>query len=386
MREEDLFDRSLISFAPLVERHNKVRIRDAAVSPDSPVPKLEGNVAEAVDRCAEAVVTARAKGKPVICAFGAHSIKNGLGPLIADLVEHGFLTHLATNGAGVIHDWEFAMQGESSEDVRANAAQGLFGIWEETGLSINAAILVGAYRGLGYGESVGRFIADDGVLVPEPGELIAAALEGASRGGPGESLETVERAAAALDILVALGRSPLKSGMLKVGHPFRDYSLQYRALKANVPFTAHPMFGHDIIYTHPTNTGAAIGRAAERDFLRYAKSISGIGDGGVYLSVGSAVMSPMVFEKSYSMSNNLAIAAGKAISGHRIFVVDIQEGDWDWRKGEPPVDNPAYYHRFMKTFSRMGGEVEYLCVDNRDFFLALRAGILAKTAAGGDQR
>jgi hypothetical protein len=130
------------------------------------------------------------------------------------------------------------------------------------------------------------------------------------------------------------------------------------------------MFGHDIIYNHPMNHGASLGRCAERDFLTFAESVSRI-DGGVYISIGSAVMSPMVFEKSLSMAQNTAIGRGARIENHFILVVDLAESSWDWTQGEPPEDNAAYYLRYNKTFSRMGGTMRYLQADNRDFLLTL---------------
>jgi len=134
------------------------------------------------------------------------------------------------------------------------------------------------------------------------------------------------------------------------------------------------MIGHDIIYIHPMNHCAAIGRTAERDFLSFAQGVSNL-DGGVYLSIGSAVMSPMIFEKSLSMSQNLAIQKGQHIDNHFITVVDLAESHWDWSKGEPPMDNPDYYLRYNKSFSRMGGTMNYLTADNRDFLLALWHGL-----------
>jgi hypothetical protein len=131
------------------------------------------------------------------------------------------------------------------------------------------------------------------------------------------------------------------------------------------------MFGHDIIYTHPVNHGAAIGRVAQRDFLTYAEQVRQL-QGGVYLSVGSAVMSPMVFEKSFSMSQNLELQEGRKITNHHMVIVDLAESSWDWQRGgEPSADNPAYYLRFCKTFSRMGGTMRYVCADNRNFLLTL---------------
>jgi hypothetical protein len=156
-----------------------------------------------------------------------------------------------------------------------------------------------------------------------------------------------------------------------VPHALRDLSVQAAARELNIPFTAHPMFGHDIIYVHPLSCGAAVGRTAERDFLTYAHGVSRL-EGGVYLSVGSAVMSPMIFEKSLSMARNIALQRGERIEDFFITVVDLARSTWDWnRDGEPPQDDPAYYLRYCKTFSRMGGTMRYLSADNRDFFLSL---------------
>lgn len=130
------------------------------------------------------------------------------------------------------------------------------------------------------------------------------------------------------------------------------------------------MIGHDIIYTHPINHGAAIGRAALRDFLTFAHSVNKL-ENGVYMSIGSAVMSPMIFEKSLSMSQNLHIQNGGHINNHYMLIVDLADATWDWSQGEPPMTNPAYYLRYLKTFNRMGGTMKYLSADNRDFLLAL---------------
>jgi hypothetical protein len=135
------------------------------------------------------------------------------------------------------------------------------------------------------------------------------------------------------------------------------------------------MFGHDIIYAHPMNQGAAVGRTAERDFLLFAGSIRCIED-GVYISLGSAVMSPMIFEKAFSMAQNLALQQGQRIERHSVFVVDLAESDWDWqRDGEPPENHRAYYLRYCKTFSRVGGTMSYVTADNRDFLLTLSQGL-----------
>ena len=132
--------------------------------------------------------------------------------------------------------------------------------------------------------------------------------------------------------------------------------------------TVHPGIGYDIIANHPIFNGAVIGRAAGIDFRLFGGSVETL-DGGVVLSVGSAIMGPQVFEKSLSCVNNLRLQDGRPIvPDHSIYVVDLQDGGgWDWSQGEPPKTNPAYYLRFCKSYARMGGEMHYLQCDNVAF-------------------
>ena len=346
------FDRDRLRIRPLRDRANKLRIADMHVLPTAAPRDLSGAQRATIAETAARIRAARAADRPVILAFGAHAIKNGLGPVLINLIEAGHVTHLATNGAGVIHDWEFAFQGESSEDVRENVARGQFGIWEETGRYINLALAVGAWEGRGYGDSVGAMIERDGLLLPDLAQL-----------EPGDG--------AARDLAAYMQRFSLSPGPLRIPHPAKQYSVQAAAHRLRVPFTSHPMFGHDIIYCHPMSHGAAIGRTAERDFLSFANSVNDL-EGGVYLSVGSAVMSPMIFEKSLSMAQNVQLQAGARIENHFMVVVDLADAPWDWqRDGEPPPEHPAYYLRYCKTFNRMGGTMRYLSADNRDFLLLL---------------
>lgn len=357
------FDREKLVIKPLSERANKLEINDCLNSVRLHKWKISSKGIQCISETAGKIKSARALRRPVILSFGAHTIKNGLAPVLIDLMKEGWVTHLATNGAGIIHDWEFSFQGKTSEDVLTNVAQGQFGIWEETGFFINLAIVIGAYEGLGYGESVGKMIHSDGLQIPEVSALFNEA-EKTMRDHPG-------CAAAAMDLADVISRFDIKPGFLKIPHPYKQYSVQEAAYALNIPFTGHPMFGHDIIYTHPLNHGAAIGRTALHDFLSFADSVSHI-ENGIYISVGSAVMSPMVFEKSFSMSQNIEVQSGSHIDHHYMLIVDLTESDWDWKKdGEPPMNNPAYYLRFCKTFHRMGGEMHYLSADNRDFLLAL---------------
>ena len=367
-RVSAMFDRRKLFLKPLSERRNKVVFPKDAISPDAAPGPMAEQEARTLQEAVQKIRAARAAGRPVMCAFGAHTIKNGLGPVLVRLVEQGWITHLATNGAGIIHDWELAYQGRTSEDVRQNMPHGEFGTWDETGRFINLALLVGAWKGFGYGQSIGALIAEQGLDIPSVSALRAEATRLMD--------EDPDRSAAAVDLLAAVRDFELPAGRMNVPHPFGAFSAQAAAYRQGAPFTGHPMIGHDIIYTHPMNSGAAIGRTALRDFLVFAEAVSRL-EGGVYLSVGSAVMSPMVFEKSLSMAQNLAYQQGRAIKNHHIVVVDIAESTWDWQKdGEPPMDNPAYYLRSCKTFSRMGGTMRYLRADNRAFFLSLLHSLL----------
>lgn len=357
------FDRNRLFIRGLDKRKNQISIAEKQVSLKYNPGNLPDEDKKLILKTALKIIKARKENRSVILAFGAHTIKNGLGPVLIELMRQGWVTHLATNGAGIIHDWEFAFMGQSGEDVRENVKNGQFGIWEETGLFINLAIIVGAFEKLGYGESIGKMISREGLNIPEQSFLINEAIKN-MKADP-------EYASTAIDLFDTIKRRRLKPGFMSIPHPFKKYSVQCAAFDLNIPFTGHPMIGHDIIYTHPLNHGAAIGRTALTDFLYYANSISNLED-GVYMSVGSAVMSPMVFEKSLSMAQNVKIIKGKHINNHFMVVVDLAKNEWDWNKnGEPPADNPAYYLRYCKTFNRMGGEMHYMSADNRDFLCEL---------------
>jgi hypothetical protein len=160
----------------------------------------------------------------------------------------------------------------------------------------------------------------------------------------------------------------LAAGRHEVQHAWKQTSVLAQSFNRDIPLTVHPGIGYDIIADHPMFNGAAIGRAAGLDFRSFAASVDGL-DEGVVLSIGSAVMGPQVFEKSLSCVNNLRLQAGRPVlRGHVIYVVDLQDGGrWDWTQGEPPKDNPAYYLRFCKSYSRMGGQMRYLQCDNAAF-------------------
>lgn len=357
-------DSRRVNIKPLASRKNKHHIDEIRIDPDAALPPGTSRQKANIAKVAGWIRTARAQGAAVMLAYGAHMVKNGLGPVVVRMMEEGWITHLATNGAGVIHDWEYAFQGQSEEDVRAHVAQGQFGTWDETGRHTHLAVLTGALDGMGYGESVGRLICDDGYTIPDRVALQHALASWTDHPADDEIMP------ARADLLQALVRHDIESGYHKVIHPHKTFSLTGHACRLHVPLTVHPGIGYDIIYTHPLTNSAAIGRGAGIDFSIFVNSVSRL-DGGVFLSVGSSIMAPQVFEKSISIANNLRLQDGLKPLRPFIAVNDLMEDDWDWNTGEPPMDNPAYYNRIGKSFSRMGGEMLYTAADNRVFIQSL---------------
>jgi len=246
---------------PLRSRPSKVTVRDFAgiLRDRASVGKLieslprifAGNDFRAV---IEALRRARRKRKPIIWGLGGHVIKCGLSPVLIDLMKRGYLTAVAMNGAALIHDFEIALAGATSEDVPAVLGRGRFGMAEETGRTINEAITRGDREGLGIGEAVGRFLPR---------------FRGAR---------------------------------------FRRYSLLAAAYRWKIPLTVHIAIGTDIIHNHPAMDARATGAATHRDFRLLAALVRRMDNGGVYLNVGSAVVLPEVFLKCVSLVANLGRA------------------------------------------------------------------------------
>jgi len=351
-------DLGKVKVSPLAERQSLSSLDQILVDPRQPPRACDPATLAIIQDCALKVAAARQRDGSIILMYGAHLIKNGAMEIVNALMDGGWVTHLATNGAGTIHDWELAFLGRTEESVKRNVATGTFGTWAETGRCLHLALLAGALRGEGYGRSLGRFIDEDGVTLPT-----TASLEKSLRDQPADPF-----APARAELLQAMLSHRLPSGLIAVKHPWKETSILAQAFQRNVPLTVHPGIGYDIIANHPMFNGAAIGRAAGMDFGLFGRAVEGL-DGGVVLSVGSAIMAPQVFEKSISCVNNLRLQAGrKIVHDHTMYVVDLQEGGkWDWSQGEPPKDNPAYYLRFCKSFSRMGGRMIYAQCDNVAF-------------------
>ncbi len=347
-----------IKVYPLAERKSLARVEDIIIDPSAEALPCPATARPIVADCAGRIRAARKQGAGVMLIYGAHLLRNGAALILDRMMASGWITHLATNGAGTIHDWEYAFLGRSTESVEANVATGTFGTWDETGRFIHLSLLSGAIDGLGYGSSLGRFIWNEKLELPS-----AEKLEAQIRNEPRHPL-TPARA----DLLQAIVRHHLKTGTVELAHKWKQFSILAQAHRRGIPLTVHPGIGYDIISNHPMFNGAAIGRAAGNDFASFAGAVEMLDD-GVVLSIGSAIMGPQVFEKSLSCVNNLRRQENRPIvHGHSIYVVDLQDGgNWDWANGEPPKTNPAYYLRFCKSFSRMGGRMQYACCDNAAF-------------------
>jgi len=343
---------------PLAQRQSLSRVENLLVDPESPAAAIDSKNAEQIKNCAGSIRSARQRGAAVILIYGAHLLRNGATKILTRLMERGLITHLATNGAGTIHDWEYAWFGASTESVEMGVAGGHFGTWHETASNIHLALMAGALDGLGYGQALGRFILEDGTTLPKLEELRELI-----RLEPDHPLT-----GARFDLLQAMQSQNWPEGQYALSHQWKEASILANAWRCGVPVTVHPGIGYDIISNHQVFSGSVIGRAAELDFKLFGGSVNQL-DGGVVLSVGSAIMGPQVFEKSLSCVNNIRQGQGRQIvSGHNIYVVDLQDGGgWDWTQGEPPKSHPAYYLRFCKSYSRMGAPMHYLQCDNLAF-------------------
>ena len=348
---------------PLAERKSFFGVEEVMVPVDKEPEPIDLALQGQITKCAALIREARARGASVMLIYGAHLIKNGAAYILDDFLANDRLTHLATNGAGTIHDWEYAWLGRSSECVRSNVATGTFGTWEETGQNIHLSLLAGGVEGLGYGESLGSLVENEALEIPQAG-----ALEQLIQSEPANEL-TGARA----ELLRSIHQGFASEGEYSLEHRWKQASVLASAYRHQVSLTVHPGIGYDIIANHPMFNGAAIGRAAQIDFQKFAASVDGL-DGGVVLSVGSAIMGPQVFEKAMSCVNHLRLQEERAtVHNHSMFVVDLQDGGgWDWSQGEPPSTNPAYYLRFCKTYARMGGTMHYLQCDNIAFMQHLR--------------
>ena len=265
---------------PLARRRSKVSVRDFA----RPHRRGEGLTrfldglprilaGETLRVLRDEILRAHARRRPILWGLGAHVLKVGLSPVLLDLMERGFVSGIAMNGAGVVHDFELAVVGRTSEDVEATLGTGAFGMARETGEEVNRAVLLGDRDGLGLGAAVGRYLAARRPRPPHLGQSLLAA-----------------------------------------------------AWRLGLPATVHVAVGTDVVHLHPSCDPAALGRATHLDFRIFAAEVSRLGGGGVYLNVGSAVILPEVFLKAVSLARNLGHPLADFATANLDFVQSYRPG------------------------------------------------------------
>ena len=303
------FDRSKLLIKPLADRDNLLDLSVMA-DPETTVAVNDPRYRE----LAGALISARKQGATSMLLMGAHLIRAGMSPLIIRMMEEGLFTHIGFNGAGAIHDFEFALIGETTESVPRYIQTGEFGLWRETG-NLNDIVKEGAGEGLGFGESIGRYIEENGL-------------------------------------------------------PHMEYSILAAGYRLGIPVTVHIGLGYDIIHQHPNSDGAALGQAWMDDFLILAESVSGL-ENGVFLNYGTAVMGPEVYLKALSMARNLACRENRTIRHFTTAVFDLAELG-DISDTEPEKSEAKYYFRPLKTILirtvKDGGRGFYFQGDHKETF------------------
>lgn len=289
-----------------------------------------------LSQLAAKIAIARRSFRPVIWLMGAHVLRQGNSRLIIDLMERGIITHVATNGAVPIHDFELAYIGATLEDVEYYIKDGRFGNWEETGRHINGAVVRGYHDGIGFGQAIGRMIEEE-----ECGDV-----------------------------------------------PHKEISIFAAAYRLGVPITVHKGVGYDITDQYPQADFAAIGKTSGDDFLTLARSLEGL-TGGVFLNLGSQVMGPEVYLKGLSMARNIAKQQQREIRNFTTAVFDLIDLG-DWRAEEHIVDfrssgamsDPRYYFRPLKSILirtvKDGGQSFYIRGDFKTTVPALYRGVISE--------
>ena len=282
-----VFDRSRLQLAPITQRGQDI-LASEVIAPAAPASAYKHTD---WDRLMRSIREARTNQRPRILFFGAHLIKLGLSRFIIDLMEQGFISHLATNGAGAIHDFELATVGGTSENVQRWIRCGRFGLWTETS-GLNDFIRVSAAQEEGLGEGLGR-------------------------------------------------------QLLEWKAPHTNVSIAAAAYRLNIPLTVHVTVGGDIIHQHPNCCGRSLGSCSYTDFLIFSDAIEQL-EGGVFMNVGTAVTGPEVYLKALSMARNVASAHNETISDFTTAVFDLVALPANWRR-EADKSSPGYYYRPWKT-------------------------------------
>ncbi len=302
----DIFDRSRLRIRPLKARKHDLDLR--AIRALRPVPCRSKALATAAAR----IRSARDAGASVVLMMGAHVLRSGVQRYLIDLMERGHVSCLALNGAGLIHDFELALIGATTESVARYISNGQFGLWKETG-RINDIVKTAARREMGLGEAVGQAIATG-------------------------------------------------------SFPHRDISVLAAGWRLGVPVTVHVGIGYDIVHEHPNCDGAAYGATSYTDFLRLAKVMEKL-EGGVVVNFGSAVMAPEVYLKALAMVRNAAKQEVREVRHFTTLVCDLVALPRNFRREAPKTD-PGYYYRPWKTMLVRtvadGGESFYVRAAHRE--------------------
>ena len=306
-----IFDRSTLTLAPLAGRRHDLDL--AVLLPLAPVTIRFAEL----DAFAGHVASARAAGRSSLLLVGGHVIRSGVQNYIIDLMRRGYLTCIAMNGAGVIHDFEFSLIGATTESVAHYIKNGEFGFWQETG-RLNEIIAKAAEEDLGLGEAVGKCILESDL-------------------------------------------------------PYCNSSILAQAYRLGIPVTAHVGVGYDIIHQHPNCDGAALGKTSYRDFLIFAQQVASLSD-GVVMNFGSAVMGPEIFLKALAMARNQARNRGATVAGFSTLVCDLKPLPESYRTEIAKTD-PLYYFRPWKTLlvrtSSISGQSYYVRGEHRQTIPAL---------------
>ena len=279
------FDRSQLKVDPIARRNSDLGLSDILQL------KTSDSAGKIFRTVASKIHAARANNSSIALMMGAHVLRSGVQRYLIDLMERGYLSCIAVNGAGVIHDFEFALIGATTESVAHYIREGYFGLWKETG-RINDIVTLAAKDNIGLGESVGRVIEEE-------------------------------------------------------QFPYRDISILAAGYRLGIPVTVHVGIGYDIVHQFANCDGAAYGMTSYIDFLKFTKVLESL-EGGVVMNFGSAVMAPEIYLKALSMVRNVARQEGRRICHFTTMVCDLVDLP-DNYNNEPSKDNPYYYFRPWKT-------------------------------------
>jgi hypothetical protein len=314
---------------PLATRKSKVTVRDFSKPSGraSSLTKFLDSLpsilaAKDLRDLAASIQKARKRKRAILWGIGGHVIKVGLGPVLIDLMRNGFVSGIAMNGAALIHDFEIALAGTTSEDVEAALGEGQFGMARETGLELNEIAKLAHRVRMGYGEAAGQY---------------------------------------------------LTSGMLEPRHP--EMSVLIAAYSQKIPVTIHLAIGTDVPHMHPAVDGAALGAASHYDFRLFCALVQRMHDGGVYLNWGSAVILPEVFLKAVSVVRNLGIP-----------LVPITTANFDFIQHYRPRQNVVSRPTMPGKGAKDGKSKGYAVTGHHELLLPLLAAALVSGWPGPGKR